>query len=168
MPEARGDNACLALKLARASDLSHNLREGTDLDRDGSRLGCGHLPHPRGSPSVEPSGTCAGHLAAVLGLRKASLLQAALQEAVVVGSPGPDLCPFGGALAVQAHVQAPGAREVVWGRQARASSPWALLVFQALGAQGAVPLGTQLIGGELGGGVGTNVVGLGQGEQGAN
>lgn len=103
---------------------------------------------------MEPSGTCAGHLAAVLGLRKASLLQAALQEAVVVGSPGPGLCPLGGALAVQAHVEAPGAREVVWGWQARASSPWALLVLQALGAQEAVPLGTQLIRGELEGGEG--------------
>lgn len=130
---------------------SHSLGEGTDLDGEGSRRGCGHLPHPRGSPSVEPLGTCAGHPAAVLGLRKASLLQAALQEAVVVGSPGPGLCPFRGGLAVQAHVEAPGAREVVWGWQARASSPWALLVFQALGAQGAVPLGTQLIRGELGG-----------------
>lgn len=98
---------------------------------------------------MEPLGTCAGHLAAVLGLRKASLLQTALQEAVVVDSPGPGLGPFRGALAVQAHVLAPGAREAACGRQARAPSPWALLFLQVLGAQGAVPLGTQWIQGEL-------------------
>ena len=68
---------------------------------------------------MEPSGTCAGHLAAVLGLRKASLLQTALQETVVVDSPGPGLRPLGGALAVQGHVMAPGTMEAAWGWQAR-------------------------------------------------
>lgn len=99
---------------------------------------------------MEPLGTCEGHLAAVLGLRKAGLLQTALQEAVVVDSPGPGLRPLRGALAVQAHVQAPGAREVAWGRQARACYPWALLFLQVLGAQGAVPLEAQRVQGELG------------------
>lgn len=73
------------------------------------------------------------------------MLQTALQEAIVVHSPGLGLRPLRGALAVQAHVVAPGAREAAWGRQARAPSPRALLFLQVLGAQGAVPLGTQWI-----------------------
>lgn len=113
---------------------------------------------------MEPSGTCAGHLAAVLGLRKASLLQTALQETVVVDSPGPGLRPLGGALAVQGHVMAPGTMEAAWGWQARAPTPWALLFIQVLGVQGGVTLGTQRIQGQL---REAEVVGLGQGGQGA-
>lgn len=90
-----------------------------------------------------------GDLASVLSLWKPSLLQTALQEAVVVGSPGPGLSPLRGALAVQAHILAPGAREAADGGQARAPSPWALLSIQVLGSQGAVPLGTQWIQREL-------------------
>ena len=87
------------------------------------------------------------------------MLQTALQKAVVVHSPGLGVRPLGGALAVQAHVVAPGAREAAWGRQARAPAPRALLFLQVLGAQGAVPLGTQRIQGEL---RGAEVGGLGQ------
>lgn len=86
------------------------------------------------------------------------MLQTALQEAVVVDGPGPGLCPLRGALAVQAHVVAPGTREAAGGRQARAPAPRALLFLQVLGAQGAVPLRTQCIQGEL---KGAEAVGLG-------
>lgn len=113
---------------------------------------------------MEPLGTCVGHLASVLSLREPSLLQTALQEAVVVDSPGPRLGPLRGAFAVQAHILAPGAREAADGRQARALSLWALLSIQVLGAQGAVPLRTQWIQGKLEGRW-AEVVGLGQGGQ---
>lgn len=128
---------------------NQSLGEGADLDMDEEADWAGGPSLPPGvPPSREPLGTCAGRLAAVLGLRKASLLQTALQEAVVVDSPGPGLGPLRGSLAVQAHVLAPGAREAACGRQARAPSPGALIL-QVLGAQWAIPLRTRWIQGEL-------------------
>lgn len=119
-------------------------------------VGCGVKGHlavkvSRQGGALPPSlahwdvlGTCAGRLAAMLGLRQARLLQTALQEAVVVQSPGPCLGALGGTLAVQAHVVAPGAREAAGGRQAGALSPHTLLFLQVLG-----PLGSQWIQVEL-------------------
>lgn len=101
------------------------------------------------TPLVEPPGTCARSRAAILGLRQAGLLQAALQEAIIVDSPGPSLGPLRGALTIQAHVLVPGAREAAGGRQAEAPSPRALLFLWLLGAQMVVPLVTQRIIAEL-------------------
>lgn len=101
------------------------------------------------TPFVEPGGTCTRCLAAVLGFRKASLLQTALKETIVVQSPGPSLSLFWGALAVQANILAPGPREAACGWQGSASFPWSFLSIQVLGAQGTVPLRTQWILAEL-------------------
>jgi hypothetical protein len=103
--------------------------KGPTSIRIGNQLAGGPSLPPGVHSSMEPSGTCAGHLAAVLGLWKASLLQTALQETVIVDSPGLRLSPLRGALAVQAYILPPGAREAACGWQARVPSPWALLFF---------------------------------------
>lgn len=77
------------------------------------------------------------------------MLQTALEETVVVHSPGPSLGLFWGVLAIQANILAPGPREAACGWQASTSVLWFFLFIQVLGVQGIVPLRTQRIQAEL-------------------